>query len=114
MENAKDWGDTQRIISLTVILSFIGVVLLWMFFPPKGDPGAIAVLNTLAGALMAGFGTILTFFFGSSKGSSDKDATISKIATSTGNGTAEVITTAPAKEGSVDTITTVTKEKKDE
>lgn len=114
MDKVKSWGDTQRIIALLVSLSFIGIVVMWMVFPPSGDPGSLAVLNTLAGSLATGFGMILNYFFGSSKGSSEKDQTISKIAQAKGNGTSEVITTVPAVEGPVDTITTVTQEKKDE
>lgn len=84
MEEQSRWSDTQKIIALTVVFSFIGVVVVWMFYPPKGDPGAIAVLNTLVGSLGTGFGMVLTYFFGSSKTSSSKDATIARLTGSEG------------------------------
>lgn len=77
-----NWSDTQKILALFIVGAFISVILIWIFFPPKGDAGSIAVLNTLVGTLGAGFGAVLTYFFGSSKSSSDKDDTIKTIAMS--------------------------------
>lgn len=76
------WSDTQKILALGITGAFVAVVLLWMFLPPKGDPGSIAVLNTLVGTLGGAFVAIVGFFFGSSKSSSDKDDTIKSIAMS--------------------------------
>lgn len=82
MEKDVNWSDTQKIIALLIVISFILIVVIWMFVPPKGDAGAIAVLNTLVGTLGAGFGVVLTFYFGNNKSSTDKDNTIKTIAMS--------------------------------
>lgn len=105
METEPRWSDTQKIVALLVVISFIVIVITWMFYPPKGDPGAIAVLNTLVGSLGTGFGMILSYFFASNKNSAAKDETIAKMAatSSNGNGTSATI---PAKTVNVETETT--------
>lgn len=110
MDTNPGWSDTQKMLALSVVGAFIITITLWMFFPPKGDPGSIAVLNTLVGALGSGFGMVLTYFFGSSKSSSDKDQTIKNtldttVAKTTGSNGAAV---APV---STTTTTTATPEK---
>ena len=101
MPNDENWSDTQKLLAFCVVISFIVVVLIWMFHPPTGDAGSIAVLNTMVGTLAGLTGAIITFYFGSSKGSKDKDDTISSIAThenGTGNGgstTSTATVTAP-------------------
>ena len=44
-----------------------------MFFGVK-DPSSNAVVNLLFGGLVSGFATVLGYFFGSSKGSAEKNA----------------------------------------
>jgi hypothetical protein len=44
-------GMTRRKSWLVVTVAFMVVIFLWMFFPPKSDQGATAVLNTLVGTL---------------------------------------------------------------
>ena len=84
MENKTvNWSDTQKILALFIISAFIAVILIWIFLPPKGDPGSIAVLNTLVGTLGGAFMAIVGYFFGSSKSSNDKDDTIKTIAMAT-------------------------------
>ena len=81
--------DTATALALTVTGAFILVIFGWMFFPPKAaDAGSLAVLNTLTGVLGTSFVSIMTFYFGSSKGSKDKDDTISQMAVTaqSGNG----------------------------
>lgn len=85
----------QGMIAFLVTVAFILIILVWMFFPPKGDAGSIAVLNTLVGSLAAAFGMVVSYFYGSSSGSKDKDDTIkamSGVATTTS--AAGVTTTA--------------------
>lgn len=81
--------DTATALALTITAAFILVIFGWMFFPPKAaDAGSLAVLNTLTGVLGTAFVSIMTFYFGSSKGSKDKDDTISQMAVASQNGNA--------------------------
>jgi hypothetical protein len=82
----ESWGDTQKLLAFILVVAFIIIVLIWMFHPPQGDAGSIAVLNTLVGTLGGFTAAVVTFYFGSSKGSKDKDDTISGIATHGTNG----------------------------
>ncbi len=66
----------QYFLALVVIVSFLAVIVIWIFHPPTGEPGQLAVLNTLVGALGAAFGMVVSYFFGSSSGSQQKDETI--------------------------------------
>lgn len=73
--------DTATALALVITFAFILVIFGWMFFPPKAaDAGSLAVLNTLTGVLGTAFVGVVQFFFGSSKGSKDKDDTISQMA----------------------------------
>jgi hypothetical protein len=58
---------------------FIIVIFTWMFFPPRLGDGATAVLNTLVGTLGSLTAMIITFYFGSSRGAANKDATIAAL-----------------------------------
>ena len=101
MEYEPKWSDTQKIIALSLVWALIVTIFAWMFFPPKGDPGAIAVLNTLVGGLLGAVGMIVAYFFGSSKNSSKKDETIAKL-TGSGNGNgSSMAPLAPAKGSSI-------------
>jgi FtsH-binding integral membrane protein len=92
--------DTATSLAFLVTGAFILVVFGWMFFPPKAsDAGSLAVLNTLTGVLGTSFVSIMTFYFGSSKGSKDKDDTISQMAVAgaqNGNSAAPASNPAPA------------------
>ncbi len=60
------------IIAWTVIIGFFGLVGFLIFFTIP--PANLGPVNQLFGAIAAGFGMILSYFFGSSKSSSDKTA----------------------------------------
>jgi len=92
MEEHPGWGDIQRILAIGMCFGFLGIVLLWMFFPPKGNEATNAVLNTLVGAAAAGFSMVLQYYFGSSKTSGTKDDTIARL-TQPQNGTSTTTTT---------------------
>jgi hypothetical protein len=96
----SSWNDTQKLLAFILVVSFIVVIIIWMFHPPSTDATTTPVLFTLVGTLGGLAGTVVTFYFGSSKGSKDKDDTISGIATHGTNGVA----TLPA--GSTSTTTT--------
>jgi hypothetical protein len=100
MKPNETWNDTQRLLAFIIVTSFIVVIIIWLFHEPQGDAGANAVLNMLMGSLASLAGMVATFYFGSSKGSKDKDDTISSIATAThtenGSGASSTATvTAP-------------------
>ena len=86
MQPNESWNDTQRLLAFIIVVAFIIVIIIWLFHAPVGDAGSNAVLNMLMGSLAAMAGGVVTFYFGSSKGSKDKDDTISSIATHTENG----------------------------
>lgn len=65
---------TPRLIACAVFLGYFSLLGL-MAFRPLPDANA-AILQILIGALSAGVGAILQFYFGSSAGSQAKDATI--------------------------------------
>ncbi len=102
MDDSKPptWTDTQQSIAFVIIGSTIVIILIWLFRPPTGTEGAMAVLNNLMGALLAAFGMVVAFYFGSSKGSKDKDEANTKMVaalTGTGNGTTAVADAAAVK-----------------
>ena len=51
-----------------VVISFIAITILLIFRPEFKDS-----LNLVIGAWLTAFGTVVGYFFGSSKGSSDKN-----------------------------------------
>ena len=118
MEKDASWGDTQKLLAFILVISFIIVIVIWMFHPPSADSTTTPVLYTLVGTLGGLAGTVVTFYFGSSKGSKDKDDTMASIAThTTGNGTAALLpgttsttttTAAPVAAETAPTTTTTT------
>ncbi len=79
--NTESWTNTQKLLACGLVMAFVGVILLWMLHPPSADAGTTAVLNTLVGTLGGMAGMVVTFYFGSSQGSKDKDDTISNVVT---------------------------------
>ncbi len=88
-------SGAQASLAFVVLFAFIGVLILWTFVPPPGDPAQISgMMNTLIGILAAAATAIVGFYFGSSDSSKRKDETLSDIAKSnkgtpnvgTGNG----------------------------
>lgn len=81
MEMTKATGQRDWLLmalAITVVLGFFGLV-----FTAVMSPGSInesGPINQLFGALVAGFTMVLSYFFGSSKGSSDKNTIIHKNA----------------------------------
>jgi Na+/proline symporter len=70
--------NIRAIIAALVIMSFVGLVTLWMLHPPTGDTAQVTMVNTLITMLGTAMLTIVNYLFGSSKGSTDKDETISR------------------------------------
>lgn len=82
---SRDWFASG--LGVFVVLGFT-VVLCFMIFKPtksveKRDPASSALINILVGALTAGYSTVLSYYFGSSAGSKNKDGTIALLTQST-------------------------------
>ena len=56
-----------------VVFSFVAITVLLIFRPELKDS-----LNLVIGAWLTAFGTVVGYFYGSSKGSADKNDLISK------------------------------------
>jgi hypothetical protein len=75
----ESWTDTQKILALLYSVAFILVIILLIFTSPKADPQIFAVLTTLVGVLANQVGNIVSYYFGSTKTSQTKDATIQAL-----------------------------------
>lgn len=73
------WNDTQKLLAFVIVIATVVVIFVWMFFPPKGDAGAMAALQILTGALVASMGQVVSFYFGNSRSSVAKDQTIATL-----------------------------------
>jgi hypothetical protein len=73
------WKDVyQYILGALIVLSFLAIIVLTIIYKPPDNQ----VLNTLIGAFTAGVIMVITYFYGSSKGSADKN----ELLKSNGNG----------------------------
>ena len=79
MQQTTSWADTQKLLAFVIVIAFIVVIFTWMFFAPKSDAAATAVLNTLVGTLGGYAGMVVTWYFGSSRSSANKDQTIAAL-----------------------------------
>ena len=69
----KLWKDIcQYVLAVLIVGCFMTALVLVILTEPKDD----AVMNTLVGALGAVFVMVATYFYGSSKGSADKNEMI--------------------------------------
>lgn len=81
------WNDTQKILAFIVVCSFIIVLFILTLFPPKGmDQTMLTLVNVLLGALVAKFSSVVDYYFGSSRSSTNKDSMIAALATPPTNG----------------------------
>lgn len=72
-------ADTQSFLGIGIVAAFVGVVVLVLFFPPA--PEQAGMISTLIGGL-AGLATMVGgYYFGSSKGSVQKDEASTKTMT---------------------------------
>lgn len=72
--------DTQGFLALAIIGLVAFIVLILLIHPPQIDERTSGVLMTIVGVLIACMKDVYAFFFGSSKGSKDKDDAMAKIA----------------------------------
>ena len=75
----KVWTDIASVLAIMATAGFILLVGVLMFVPiPKGNDQIVAGAIGLIGGSLAG--SAFGFYFGSSKGSTAKDATITTLA----------------------------------
>ena len=69
IKRVKDWA--MFVLAALIIIGFFGVLIMLVFheIPDKNKDA----LNLILGALIASFSALVSYFFGSSKGSSDKN-----------------------------------------
>ncbi len=68
----------QYILALLVTVGFFGIMALILFTDIQISEQFEKPLNLLIGALISQFTTIISYFYGSSKGSADKTALLKK------------------------------------
>lgn len=85
----------QNCLAIMVTLGFFAIIGAWMYQPPQGDGASIAVLNTLTGMMGTAFAGVVSYFFGSSSGSKEKDDTIKNMKTNQNSTDTTVTTTTP-------------------
>jgi hypothetical protein len=74
---AKDIKDTyQYVLGALVVAGFF--VLLYLLLRGEVPEGNKDLLNLVVGALIGSFATVVGYFFGSSKGSSEKNELMNK------------------------------------
>jgi hypothetical protein len=67
MKKAKD--VFMYVLGAIVVVGVLTLIAMVMIYRPEMDD----VINISVGALLAAFGSVVGYFYGSSKGSSDKD-----------------------------------------
>lgn len=82
MTAAKPWWmpDTQGFLAIAILILVGAIVFILLLHNSTMDDKTSAVLTTVIGILLANLKDVYSYFFGSSKGSTDKDQTLTKIA----------------------------------
>jgi len=76
----------QKILTIVALVLFVGILVVALF--KHFDPAASSIANIIVGGMISLLTTILTYWFGSSKGSADKTDIIKGMNQSQGNGSA--------------------------
>lgn len=76
--NLNDWGRVA--VSVIVTTGFMGVLILVITTKTQGNAPP-EVMLVMLGALGAAFGQVVSYWVGSSSGSSQKDAAIQNLVT---------------------------------
>ena len=66
----------QYILGGLIVIGFFVLIYLLIFSPIPGENSD--VLNLVVGALIGSFATVVSYFYGSSKGSADKTSMMNK------------------------------------
>jgi len=80
VEHEKATGKSDinlYVLAWTIVLGFFGLIAIMMFVSiPEASNN---IIYMLFGTLAAGFGSVMQYFFGSSKGSSDKTKLLANV-----------------------------------
>lgn len=72
--------DLGRNVVCTLVVFLFGMALaMFILRPLKLDPEVTTLINIMIGALAAEFSGVVRYYIGSSRSSSDKDATIKSV-----------------------------------
>ena len=74
-------GKAPAILSGVALIGFFGVVGVLFFIRQEIPASVLSLLSLVVGAQVAGYGQVLNFWFGSTRGSQKKDAQIAGILT---------------------------------
>ena len=82
MQQTTSWNDNLvKLLAFVIVVAFIIVTFHLMFFAPSAaDAAATGVLNTLVGTLGGFAAMVVSFYFGNSRASANKDQTIANLA----------------------------------
>lgn len=72
--------DTQGFLAIAIILIISLIVMLLLVRPPQIDERTSGVLMTIVGVLIACLKDVYSYYFGSSRGSAQKDEVLNKLA----------------------------------
>lgn len=77
------WPDAKGTIAAILVIAMVVLIVVLFEYPAAldGHPAILGVLQMVVGALIASINTVISFYFGSSQGSKEKDDVIGKIAT---------------------------------
>lgn len=81
-------------LSIVIVIGFLGMIPLWMWFPPMTSEGVLAIINMLIGSLVTAFATVVAYHFGSSRTTKDLGAANREAMTTMASTAATVANTA--------------------
>lgn len=105
------WSFMQSCVGIGAILGFFANQGMWfyiaVFVPEAKDisPGVLAILNQGSGSIMTFAGIVIGYYFGSSKGSQDKDDTAKAAAQTTAEAVKTAAAGTAAMQATVDKVT---------
>jgi drug/metabolite transporter (DMT)-like permease len=71
MDKLRQLGFMQSLLALVIVAGFFGCI--WLVMKEAVQDGMRDALLILIGSIGAAFGAIVNYYFGSSKGSADKN-----------------------------------------
>jgi hypothetical protein len=80
--NMNDWF--QKFLGLIITCGFMGLLVLWTFYPPRVEADIKTLLVGLAGVLAGHAGAVVQWYFGSSRGSAAKDQAVGALIAKSG------------------------------
>lgn len=110
----KSWSVMQAVVGFGALLGFFANQAAWfaiaVFVPAAKDlsPGILAILNQGSGSLTTFAGIVIGYYFGSSKGSTDKDEATKKAADTAAKAMATAASATAATQATLDKVLTGT------